>query len=102
MIRALRSTADFAHSHTFALHRFSCREAGELYAAWRLASPPIRSRILDSPELFLKARRHAEPQPPARDELRRDLDLVRAIARRARRRWARAAFLMGHAERDVP
>ena len=49
----------------FAAHRFTSRQAGELYAAWRDASPPIRQRILDDPELFLKAHQQAEPQPTA-------------------------------------
>jgi ParB/RepB/Spo0J family partition protein len=102
LVPVARANLDDCRSiaEAFARHRFSSREAGELYAAWRDASPSIRSRILDSPELFLKAQRQVEPQPPARDELRRDLDLVRAIARRACRRWARAAPAMGDAERD--
>ena len=58
----------------FAKHRFSSRQAGELYAAWRNASPAIRQRILDSPELFLKAHQQSEPQPSsAAEELMRDL-----------------------------
>src|SRR2546425_5554876 len=40
-------------ANVFAKHRFSSRQAGELYAAWRDASPAIRQRILDSPKLFL-------------------------------------------------
>src|SRR5438094_7813671 len=39
----------------FSKYRFNSRQAGELYAAWRDASTSIRQRILDSPELFLKA-----------------------------------------------
>ena len=83
----------------FAKYRFSSRQAGELYAAWRDASPSIRQRILDSPELFLKAQQQLEPQPssPA-EELLRDLTMVLAITNRAGRRLARAAPLMGHAE----
>src|SRR5437867_9371213 len=83
----------------FARHHFSSRQAGELYAAWRDASPSIRQRILDSPDLFLKAQQQVSPQPTsAAEELLRDLNLVLAITQRARRRWARAAPLMGRAD----
>src|SRR5215467_2718106 len=83
----------------FAQHRFSSRQAAELYTAWRDASPAIRQRILDSPELFFKAHQQVSPQPdsPA-EELLRDLTMVVAITNRAGRRLARAAPLMGHAE----
>ena len=64
----------------FASHRCSSRQAGALYAAWREASPAIQERILDSPELFLKAQQRVQPQPPAADELLRDLDLVSVVA----------------------
>jgi len=83
----------------FSKHHFSSRQAGELYAAWRDASTSIRQRILDSPELFLKAHQQVSPQPPSpADELLRDLTMVLAITQRASRRLARAAPLMGHAE----
>jgi len=83
----------------FAKHRFSSRQAGELYAAWRDAATSIRQRILDSPELFLKAHQQIEPQPSSvAEELLRDLTMVLAITNRAGRRLARAAPLMGHAE----
>ena len=84
----------------FASHRCSSRQAGALYAAWREASPAIQERILDSPELFLKAQQRVQPQPPAADELLRDLDLVQTITNRARRRLARGAPLMGSADFD--
>src|SRR5881396_3729844 len=35
----------------FRAHRFTSRQAGELYAAWRDAAPQIRQRILDDPGL---------------------------------------------------
>src|SRR5213593_3984089 len=83
----------------FGRHHFSSRQAGELYAAWRDASPSIRQRILESPDLFLKAQQQVQPQPPPlAEELLRDLNLVLAITQRARRRWARAAPLMGRAD----
>lgn len=87
-------------AQAFASHRCSSRQAGALYAAWRDASPDIRERILDSPELFLKASERVQPQPPVADELLRDLDLVRTITTRARGRLARAAPLMGAADFD--
>lgn len=86
----------------FARYRFSSRQAGELYAAWRDASASIRERILDSPELFLKAHQQvsAQPSSPA-DELLRDLTMVLAITNRASRRLARAAPLMGQNEFEI-
>jgi ParB/RepB/Spo0J family partition protein len=86
-------------ARAFAKHRFSSRQAGELYAAWRDASPSIRQRILDSPEVFLKAHQQISPQPssPA-EELLRDLTMVLQITNRASRRLARAAPLMGRVE----
>src|ERR1051326_8630811 len=82
-----------------ATYRFSSRQAGQLYAAWRDASTSVRQRILDSPELFLKAHQQVEPQPssPA-EELLRDLTMVLAITNRAGRRLACAAPLMDDAE----
>jgi len=86
-------------AEAFAKHRFSSRQASELYAAWRDASTSVRQRILDSPELFLKAQQQVEPQPSSvAEELLRDLTMVLAITNRAGRRLARAAPLMGHAE----
>jgi ParB family transcriptional regulator, chromosome partitioning protein len=80
----------------FSKHRFSSRQAGELYTAWRDASSSMRQRILDSPQLFLKAHQQVSPQPgSAAEELVRDLAMVLAITNRAGRRWARAAPLMG-------
>lgn len=86
-------------AEAFSRYRFSSRQAGELYTAWRDASPSIRERILDSPELFLKAHQQVSPQPSsAAEELLRDLTMVFAIANRASRRLARAAPLMGRGE----
>src|SRR5712691_2651316 len=83
----------------FSKYRFSSRQAGELYAAWRDASTSIRQRILDSPKLFLKVQQQIEPQPSSvAEELLRDLTMVLAITNRAGRRLARAAPLMGRAE----
>src|SRR5947208_427822 len=50
-------------AEVFSKYRFRSCQADELYAAWRDASPSIRQRILDSPELFLKA--HQQGLAPA-------------------------------------
>src|SRR5207249_10295923 len=71
----------------FARHKLSSRQAGQLYAAWREASPQIRSRLLEQPQLFLKVQREAEPPVASPlQELLRDLEMVAAIAHRANRR----------------
>lgn len=86
-------------AEAFSKHRFTSRQAGELYAAWRDASSSMRQRILDSPQLFLKAHQQVSPQPgSAAEELVRDLAMVLAITNRASRRWTRAAPLMGRHE----
>jgi ParB/RepB/Spo0J family partition protein len=77
----------------FARHKFTSRQAGQFYAAWREASPQIRQRLLEQPQLFLKVQREAEPEPPTpspREELSRDLEMIAAIAQRANRRLKRA------------
>jgi ParB family chromosome partitioning protein len=83
-------------AEAFGRHRFNTRQASQLYGAWRDGSPVIRQRLLEQPELFLKARRQAEPQVAATAavELLRDLDKVLAIANRANRRVGQAALEM--------
>jgi ParB family chromosome partitioning protein len=68
----------------------STREAGQLYAAWRDGSAAIRQRILNEPELFLKAQRQREPSPPtpSATALLGDLKTIVALAQRANRRLA--------------
>ena len=77
----------------FAEHHCDSRQAGQLYAAWRDGTDAIRKRILEAPDLFLKAQRQTEPKAAAPDvsELFRDLETVVAIINRAHRRLARAA-----------
>lgn len=84
-----------------AQYRYSSREAGQLYAAWRAASPSVRERILAEPQMFLKAQRQVEQKPPAPAiaELLRDLEMLAAIAHRAGRRLAGAAQLMDGSDR---
>ena len=79
-------------AEAFGAHRFTSREAGQLYAAWRNASPAIRQRILDQPQLFLKAQRQCDPGPPsiAIADLSRDLGMVVAIIHRSNRRLSGA------------
>jgi ParB family transcriptional regulator, chromosome partitioning protein len=93
-----RMAAAFAH------HKFSSRESGELYAAWRDTSPQMRNRILEEPALFLKARREINKQKPetesAATELLRDLEMVSAIANRVGRRWRQTAALIEGTEID--
>jgi ParB/RepB/Spo0J family partition protein len=74
-------------AEAFARHKFTSRQAGQLYAAWREASPQIRQRLLEQPQLFLKVQREAEPAVASPlQELLRDLEMVAAIAHRANRR----------------
>jgi ParB/RepB/Spo0J family partition protein len=94
----------------FAQHHCDTREAGQLFAAWRQGSRPIRQRILDAPELFFKAQRQeGKPSTTAAAELLRDLETVAAIVNRALRRLAGAAATehwihrkpKGHASRSL-
>jgi ParB/RepB/Spo0J family partition protein len=72
----------------FARCKFTTRQAGQLYAAWRQASPQIRQRILELPQLFLKTQSQAAPpctSSPIQQVLG-DLEMIAAVARRANRR----------------
>ena len=72
---------------TFARHKLTSRQAGQLYAAWREASPQIRARLLEQPQLFLKVQREADPPVASPlQELLRGLEMVAAIAHHANRR----------------
>jgi hypothetical protein len=74
-------------AEAFARHKFTSRQAGQLYAAWREASPQIRQRLLEQPQLFLKVQRETEPAAASPlQELLRDLEMIAAIAHRANRR----------------
>jgi ParB family chromosome partitioning protein len=89
-------------ANVFAKHRFSSRQAGQLYEAWRDASGAVRQRILDSPDLFLKAQQQVEPEPSSKaEELLRDLTMVLSITNRAGRRLAPAAPLIGASELET-
>jgi ParB family chromosome partitioning protein len=72
-----------------AAHRWSTREAGELYAAWRDGSRALRQRLLRQPELFLRSRRELKESPPADAAsagLLRELEIASAVIRRAGQR----------------
>ena len=75
-----------------ARYRFTSRQAEQLYVAWRGAAPKLRQRILEQPQLFLKAQAQVEPQPGEDPiaEVLRDLEMIAAIARRANRRFQSA------------
>jgi len=86
----------------FAEHHCDTREAGQLYAAWRQGSAPIRQRILEDPALFFKTQRQEKlPAGPAA-ELIRDLEMATAIVNRAHRRLAGGAGCPLGAELDHP
>lgn len=71
-----------------ARERLSTRDIGELYGAWQTAGPSVRERLIAEPALFLRSRRElarADSPVPASiaEKLRRDLDLIGVLARRA-------------------
>jgi ParB/RepB/Spo0J family partition protein len=69
------------------------REVGQLYAAWRDGLPAIRERVLTAPLLFLKARQAVGAVPDDEGRaLMDDLDMLAAVARRARRRLRQGVF----------
>lgn len=78
----------------FAQHHCTTRQAGQLYAAWRDASPLVRQRLFDQPKLFFKTQPATRDEPPAATTgaagLLRDLEMAAALVHRAQRRLARA------------
>jgi len=91
-------------SEAIAKHHLTSREVGDLYRAWRDGSRDVRRRVLESPELFLRAQRELEEAHPvevrAADGLLRDLDLVAKLARRAERKWPEVSAVMQPEERE--
>jgi ParB family chromosome partitioning protein len=91
-------------SEVIAKHHLTSREVGELYRAWREGSWDMRRRVLEDPELFLRAQRELEESHPvevrAADGLLRDLELVGRLARRAERRWREGSGVMEPKERE--
>jgi ParB family transcriptional regulator, chromosome partitioning protein len=69
------------------------RQIGQLYAAWRDGLPAIRERVLTAPLLLLKARQAIGAVPDDEGRLLMDdLDMLAAVARRARRRLRQGVF----------
>jgi len=69
------------------------RQIGQLYAAWRDGLPAIRERVLTAPLLLLKARQAIGTVPDDEGRLLMDdLDMLAAVARRARRRLRQGVF----------
>lgn len=78
----------------------SARQLGRLAAAWRSANADERERIVQQPLLYLRAE-EAAIAPPAiapspEQRLRKDLDALGAIARRANRMLDEHSALAGH------
>jgi len=101
MARGRREDCEgFADS--IAKHHFTSRDIADLYKAWRDGSGDVRRRVLESPELFLRAQRELEelpvPHSPTQ-ELLRDLELVGRLARRAERKWREGSGAMSSEER---
>ena len=103
MARAKRDDCEVL-SQAIAEHQLTSREVGDLYKAWRDGSRDVRRRVLESPELFLRAQRELEEAHPvevrAADGLLRDLALVGRLARRAERQWREASAVMQGEERE--
>jgi len=66
----------------------SARQIGEIYETWRRSDPAVRKRLVEEPLLYLRAiETAAGPAPPDEGaELRRDLEIVGSVSRRARHR----------------
>jgi hypothetical protein len=81
----------------FAQYHCDTQEAGQLYAAWRKASPAIRKRILDAPDLFFKTQRQTHEKTASGvpsgsgAELLRNLEMIAAIVNRVQRQMTGAA-----------
>jgi hypothetical protein len=74
------------------------RQAAQLYAAWRQASPQIRQRILEQLQLFLKAQGSGEVQPTdaSIQHVLRDLEMIAVLARRDYQRLKGATAELQH------
>ena len=87
MCRAWRVDA-CALADASAREHLSSRDVGELYRAWQTAGPSVRERLIAEPALFLRSRRELARQDSpvpvsAAEKLRRDLELIGVLARRA-------------------
>ena len=102
MARVKREDCE-ALAEVLAKQKLTHREVGEVYAAWRSASPKLRSRLIEDPGLFLRVQReHAQPpEPDASGHLMRELEMLGVLARRAARRWGKGAAQMDPAQREL-
>jgi ParB/RepB/Spo0J family partition protein len=102
MARAKRDDCE-SLAAVVAKEKLTTRQVGELYAAWRSATPSLRRRIVDEPLLFLKAKRELAQEPvspnPAQ-ALLNDLDIVAALSRRAQRHWREGAVFMDEPKQE--
>jgi ParB family chromosome partitioning protein len=102
MARAKRRDCE-RMAEAIARNQFSTREVEMLYAAWRKGPASVRERVVAEPNLFLRAREEIEQEEPApaeaADELKRELDIIGAIARRALRRWKETAGSLDSSQR---
>ena len=86
-----------------AKEKLTTRQVGELYAAWRSATPSLRRRLVDEPLLFLKAQRELAQEavsPNPAQALLNDLDIVAALSRRAQRHWREGAAFMDEPKQE--
>ena len=76
--------------------RLSVRDVGALYAGYRRADPAGRVRLVAAPQLFLRARREAQPDAALTGDpgaaLVKDLSALSGIAWRASRRIGQGAL----------
>ena len=85
----------------FVTHHCDARQAGQLYAAWRQASPAARARILAEPELFWRTQRQFPAATPVSvEQITHDLQMAVAILRRAGRRLPAAMGEMNAAQQE--
>jgi len=99
MARAKRGDCE-RMAEAIARNQFSTREVKMLYEAWRKGPVSVRERVLAEPNLFLRAREEIEQEDPApAEELKRNLDILGAVARRTLRQWKETAGRLDCSER---
>ena len=85
-----------------ARHRFRTREVEALYVGWRDGSFSLRQRILQDPQLFLRARREmAQEEPVATVQAwSATLDRLADSAQRVQQQWHEVSAALGPAEKQ--
>jgi ParB/RepB/Spo0J family partition protein len=101
MARVSREDSE-ALAQVLGKQKLTHREVGEVYAAWRDATPQLRQRLIEDPGLFLRAQReHTQPpEPDTSGHLMRELEMIGVLARRAARRWGKGTAQMTPAQRE--